>query len=367
MDIYDFRSSRETPAPAALYFHAGAFLVGGREFGAGTLCWLAEQGMVGFSVSYRLTSDSDGRGVAGSISSVRHALRYVRAHAEDFGIEKSKITVIGDSAGGLMALSLVTRLQGDDEDNSLSAEELPAAVITGWGVCTLQSKSWYPIRADDGSWQETPAVDDLPLKNVFMPKGGTPAEAQEVVRKTVAGVFLAFGRRANGWLPASVVSHQPSDGAASISPLSRASTPGLPPILMLIGGSDTVVPAEQQLHFAETARAAGNRVSALVFEGGSHGVGGINSTAGREAVRRFLEAQGICLKPAQDENIDPAVHVLRSIAAFGLDKTEPTWGNYDIEELDKAGSGWLAGTATVQLAKSTNPYPISSGFQASRL
>ena len=61
-----------------MYFHAGAFLTGGREFGAGTLSWLAEQGLVGISVGYRLTSDAQGRGIAGCIESAWAALRYVR-------------------------------------------------------------------------------------------------------------------------------------------------------------------------------------------------------------------------------------------------------------------------------------------------
>jgi hypothetical protein len=48
------------------------------------------------------------------------------------------------------------------------------------------------------------------------------------------------------------------------------------------------VPAGQQLLLAERARAAGNRVGALVFDGAAHGVGGVNSAAGRAAVLRFL-------------------------------------------------------------------------------
>ena len=60
------------------------------------------------------------------------------------------------------------------------------------------------------------------------------------------------------------------------------------PTLLLVGGSDEQVPAGQQLLFAERARAAGNRVGALVFDGAAHGVGGVNSAAGRAAVLRFL-------------------------------------------------------------------------------
>ena len=95
-----------------MYFHAGAFLTGGREFGAGTLSWLAEQGLVGISVGYRLTSDAQGRGIAGCIESAWAALRYVRAHADELGIDPSRVVAMGDSAGGLLALALATGLRG---------------------------------------------------------------------------------------------------------------------------------------------------------------------------------------------------------------------------------------------------------------
>ena len=88
-----------------MYFHAGAFLTGGREFGAGTLSWLAEQGLVGISVGYRLTSDAQGRGIAGCIESAWAALRYVRAHADELGIDPSQVVAMGDSAGGLATCS----------------------------------------------------------------------------------------------------------------------------------------------------------------------------------------------------------------------------------------------------------------------
>eukprot|EP00966_Prymnesium_polylepis_P301832 6973315-Prymnesium_polylepis.1 len=61
-----------------------------------------------------------------------------------------------------------------------------------------------------------------------------------------------------GWLPASLW-HADTIAAAAISPLSAAGGPALPPILMLVGGSDEVVPRGQQRRFAEAARRAGNR------------------------------------------------------------------------------------------------------------
>ena len=288
LDVYDLRSPDKTAdvarcgavaAPAVLYFHAGAFLVGGREMGAGTLSWLAEQGLVGISVGYRLTSDAQGRGIAGCIASAWAALRFVRAHADELGIDPSRIVAMGDSAGGLLALALATGLRGGGGGGDggggggggdAPLVERPLAAVAGWGCCTIQSRSFAPVRAADGGggWEDTPAAAAFATPCVFVPEGtgATAAAAQRQLQVVLSGSFLAFGRRLRGWLPASSRRYWPADDGASISPLSRASAPGMAPTLLLVGGSDEVVPAGQQLLFAERARAAGNRAGALVFD-----------------------------------------------------------------------------------------------------
>ena len=164
----------------------------------------------------------------------------------------------------------------------------------------------------------------------------------------------------------------------------------MPPTLLLVGGSDEVVPAGQQLLFAERARAAGNRVGALVFEGAAHGVGGVNSAAGRAAVLRFLRehlGRGASAPPPPRTPLlsraasglglllgaEPAAaaaaaawspdaagiasgggagaqHVRRCEGVFGVDKL-PSWAQYDAEVLDVVGDGWLLGTATAVLPR----------------
>ena len=178
-----------------MYFHAGAFLTGGREFGAGTLSWLAEQGLVGISVGYRLTSDAQGRGIAGCIESAWAALRYVRAHADELGIDPSQVVAMGDSAGGLLALALTTGLRGGgggsgggsgdgSGDGSgggsggggdVALVERPLAAVVGWGCCTIESRSFAPVRSSGGDggggWEETPAAAAFATPCVFVPEG----------------------------------------------------------------------------------------------------------------------------------------------------------------------------------------------------
>ena len=162
-----------------MYFHAGAFLTGGREFGAGTLSWLAEQGLVGISVGYRLTSDAQGRGIAGCIESAWAALRYVRAHADELGIDPSQVVAMGDSAGGLLALALTTGLRGGGGGSGgggdVALVERPQAAVVGWGCCTIESRSFAPVRSSGGDggggWEETPAAAAFATPCVFVPEG----------------------------------------------------------------------------------------------------------------------------------------------------------------------------------------------------
>ena len=191
-----------------MYFHAGAFLTGGREFGAGTLSWLAEQGLVGISVGYRLTSDAQGRGIAGCIESAWAALRYVRAHADELGIDPSQVVAMGDSAGGLLALALTTGLRGGGGGSGgggdVALVERPLAAVVGWGCCTIESRSFAPVRSSGGDggggWEETPAAAAFATPCVFVPEG--------------TGATATAARRQLQALP----SGPPSSASASPSP-----------------------------------------------------------------------------------------------------------------------------------------------------
>jgi len=368
MDIYDPREDKTAPAPAVIYFHAGAFAIGFRELGAATMSWLAEHGLVGISIGYRLTSHADGLGVAGCIASAWAAYRHVRANAASLAIDPKQLVVMGDSAGGLLALSLATGLRGGEDGASRAeASELPAACCVGWACTTMDARSYCAQRAGDGSWRETPAETEFDCKCVFVPAGmgKTAAEARRQLQKVLTGPLLCFGRRCGGWLPSSVPSRWPDDHGASVSPLSHVHA-GMPPTLMMVGAADATVPAGQQLMLAERARAAGARVGALIFDGADHGHGGVNSRAGRAAVLRFLHANRIGDRgaaagargwfgggrgaDADADSVRGEEHVEGAVRVFGIAQ-QPGWAEYGVEALDAAGGGWLQGKATVTVSK----------------
>lgn len=121
MDIYSPKNDTEKKRPAVVVMHGGAFVAGAKDDDyqqSVTYCdSLAARGYVTASVQYRLgvtaayenmslTIDSlnFSRTVYRGIQDVRAAIRYLRKHADELGIDPDKIFTLGNSAGGILAL-----------------------------------------------------------------------------------------------------------------------------------------------------------------------------------------------------------------------------------------------------------------------
>ena len=204
----------------------------------------------------------------------------------------------------------------------MARAELPAAVVGGWPATALGARNYAQRRAGDGRWEDTPAGVDFPVANAFVPDKytGTQEATQQRLRTVLAGGLLCFGRRCFGLLPAATGPFPPDD-AQSVSPLRLAARgDALPPMLLLTGGADQVVPCAQTSRFADAARAAGGEVSQLIFDGAVHGGGGVNCAAGREATLRFLRHHGL-LGP--DNGLDdPRDAIGGAMRAFSLQPVE---------------------------------------------
>ena len=165
------------------------------------------------------------------------------------------------------------------------------------------TRNYVPTRTAEGAWEATGAGDDFPVESAFVPSeyGDSAERTQARLRQVLAGRFLLFGRRLGGFLPQPAY---PADDAASVSPLWFASRPKLPPMLLLTGGADQVVPCDQTTRFAEAARGAGNDVTQLIFEEAGHGGGAVNCAAGRRATLDFLRSNGLLTGPERESD-DP--------------------------------------------------------------
>jgi acetyl esterase/lipase len=78
--------------------------------------WLNSKGIAGIIVKYRLpNSKSNIVGHLSPLLDVKRAMRLARHHAEEWNFKKDKIGVIGFSAGGHLAATLVTRFDEGDK------------------------------------------------------------------------------------------------------------------------------------------------------------------------------------------------------------------------------------------------------------
>ncbi len=147
---------------------------------------------------------------------VRLALRYVRLHADDLGVDSDRLGVYGGSAGGHLSLMLGT--VSDDglaEDNDiLRTPSRVAAVVAYYPPVDL--RTWV------GPSERFPALD-------FQP-----------------------------------------DLAAGISPILHV-TPDDPPTLLIHGDADRLVPVSHSHTMYAALQAAGVESQLIIIPGGDHG------------------------------------------------------------------------------------------------
>jgi acetyl esterase/lipase len=89
------------PAPAVVFVHGGGWSHGDPSHAGPVALRFAKLGIATVSLSYRLVP---GHRFPAQVNDVRHGLRWIRAHAEELGIDPSRIALGGISAGAHVAL-----------------------------------------------------------------------------------------------------------------------------------------------------------------------------------------------------------------------------------------------------------------------
>ena len=144
LDLYfpsgDFRSNR----PAVVFIHGGGFTGGDKaEYrSASVSADLCRAGYVVVSCNYVL-GPKDKPGVwPQNIADCRNAVRWVRAHAKELGVNPDKIAVAGGSAGGYLALmvGLSDDKTGPGGDPTAKHSAKVSAVIDMYGVVSFAKR-----------------------------------------------------------------------------------------------------------------------------------------------------------------------------------------------------------------------------------
>ena len=215
IDLY--RPAAGGPHPAVLIVHGGGWDAGSREMERPFAKRLADEGFVTAPVSYRL-------GEAGRFPAALHdlkaAVRWLRAHAAEHGIDPARIGVVGGSAGGQLAALLgasngVPALEGSASEGRANRPAGPAPVERpGEPSLSPVSSSVQAVVDIDGLADFTdPAL-----------------VAQQVAKPSAPTRFLggSFAERAETWRAASPLTHVGPASAPTLFLNSTAPTPLLP-------------------------------------------------------------------------------------------------------------------------------------------
>ncbi|NMG22229.1 alpha/beta hydrolase [Brasilonema bromeliae] len=128
----------DTPLPALVYFHGGGFISGGFDTHDRPLRVLANaSGCAIALVDYRLAPESP---FPAAPEDCFAGLQWVIEHAQELGINPSKVSVGGDSAGGLLAT--VVCLMCRDRNASRPIAQILIYPDTDLAINT---RSWYEL------------------------------------------------------------------------------------------------------------------------------------------------------------------------------------------------------------------------------
>ena len=220
LDVYR-PMPRGEPRPAVVLIHGGGMWTGSRVHMEHPAQQLARAGYVAFSVDYRLVDAAAGyHRWPAQLDDVQRAVRWMRAHAADYGIDPMRVGAYGWSAGGQLAALLGTR---DTRDATASMASYPSRVD-----CVVDLAGDVDLAA----YTQPPA-----LHEVVALLGGTPQEVPERYRDASP----------LSWI----------DGRTA-------------PFLVVHGAQDDVVPIEQSRRLVSTLRAAGLEVQYVELAGAGH-------------------------------------------------------------------------------------------------
>jgi acetyl esterase len=124
------------PFPAVLQVHGGAWNNKDRTDGQNAALDLAEAGIVVLSIDFRNAPEAP---YPASLQDINYGIRWLKAHAREFGSSAGQVGAYGTSSGGHQILLAAIR-PDDPRYRALPLKDAPgmdaklAFVISGWGV-----------------------------------------------------------------------------------------------------------------------------------------------------------------------------------------------------------------------------------------
>ena len=254
LDIY-LPETGDGPFPIVLHLHGGAFEIGSRR-DLHVLTWLRalDYGYALVSVEYRLSGEAI---FPAGLQDAKAAIRWLRAHGHEYGLDAERIAAVGGSSGGNYAAMLcVTAGESLFDDPALGNSEYAS-----------------DIQAAVDMFGPT---DFLKMDEHLTANGLGPADHSEATSPEAR------------YLGAPIT--EVPDKVRLASPITYIHK-GMSPILIQHGTADCTVPVQQSIEFARAIeeRVGPDRFELDIFEGGVHDDLVFDSDENMDRVFEFLD------------------------------------------------------------------------------
>lgn len=257
LDVY-VPDHGQGPFPVILSLHGGAFM-GGDKRDVQVLPMLEglKRGFATVAANYRLSGEA---GFPALVQDVKAAVRWIRAHAREFGLDGSKVGAWGGSAGGYLSVMLGTSAGiAALEDHDLGNPGVPSdvqAVVDWFGPTNF-------LKMDD----QLAAAGMPPAPG--MEHNGSASPESLLLRAPISAV------------PEKVHAANPETYIRE----------GAPPFLIQHGTRDAIVPAQQSVELAARLRQTSGEemVTLELLDGFEHGDPRFEAPENVARVLDFLE------------------------------------------------------------------------------
>jgi acetyl esterase/lipase len=253
MDVY-YRRNVTGPQPTLVYMHGGFWVAGAKETAITALMPWLEMGWNVVNVEYRLGVATDATTLApAAVDDCFCALRFVAALPANYNIDRNRIVVTGESAGGHLSLAMGMIPESAGLGRECTGAAAPPAAGGGRGAAA-------PAAA--AAPATPPALPPVPKIAAVINWFGI-TDVPDVIdgpnRQGAAARW--FGDMP---LPAAL------EIAKKVSPLTYVRT-GLPPIITIHGDADRTVPYPEAVRLHEALAKINVPNQLVTVPGGGHG------------------------------------------------------------------------------------------------
>ncbi|MCM2370275.1 alpha/beta hydrolase fold domain-containing protein [Aporhodopirellula aestuarii] len=245
LDIYVPESSE--PLPVLIWVHGGGWQGGSKDGCPPLRSGYTQKGYAVASIGYRLSGDAK---FPAQIEDCKSAIRWLRAHAEEFNLDPERFGVWGSSAGGHLVALLGT--SGDVKEFEVGESLDQSSRVQA--VCDFYGPTDLNVFVSTPGYESHASMNSPESKLI----GGLVADHPEVARK--------------------------------INPITFVSDDD-PPFLIVHGDKDGTVPINQSKLLFDAFKKTGVAVHFHTIHGAGHGGPGFNEPTVEDMVSEFFETK----------------------------------------------------------------------------